>query len=274
VTSSSFTYLLFINQEYNFKILNDKIEFLENNVNVQINDLGEGLFQTNKIIDKEFSSLNDEFSSLNDELNLLKASASSDFSGIIENSIKSVVTIKTSAGFQGTGFIVEERGYIVTNAHVLADSSGLLAQSIQAITSEKKIKSAEFIGFDGELDIALLKISGNFQKLDFGDSSDVQVGEKVIAIGNPLGLQFSVSEGIVSGTQRVGVNGIAAYIQTDAALNQGNSGGPLINTEGKAIGINNFKIGTGENLGFALESEYIIKSINEIAEEVLGQSLI
>ena len=102
----------------------------------------------------------------------------------------------------------------------------------------------------------------------------VQVGEKVIAIGNPLGLQFSVSQGIVSATHREGANRLNAYIQTDAALNPGNSGGPLINTEGKVIGINNFKIGGGESLGFALESNYIEETINEIAQEELGVELL
>jgi len=84
------------------------------------------------------------------------------------------------------------------------------------------------------------------------------VGEKVIAIGNPLGLSLSVTEGIVSGVHRIGDNNLPAYIQTDAALNPGNSGGPLINTDGKVIGINNFKISGTESLGFALESDYIV----------------
>ena len=107
-----------------------------------------------------------------------------------------------------------------------------------------------------------------------GNSDKVQVGEKVIAIGNPLGLQFSVSQGIISAVHRIGINGIEAYLQTDAALNPGNSGGPLINTQGKVIGINNFKIGSGENLGFALESNYIIDSVNDIYFQLFNETLI
>lgn len=267
LTSGVLTYLILVQQELNFERLNQKIEDLQADTQSKINDLTESLFQTNEVINKEVGSLSQE-------LDLLKASASADFSGIIEDAIKSVVTIKTSAGFQGTGFIVEERGYIITNAHVLADESGELADTIQAITFEQRIKNAEFIGFDKELDIALLKISGEYDSLIFDNSDSVQIGEKVIAIGNPLGLQFSVSEGIVSAVKRTGINGQDAYIQTDAALNPGNSGGPLINNQGKVIGINNFKIGSGENLGFALESNYVVEIANEIYFNVFNDTLI
>jgi len=130
------------------------------------------------------------------------------------------------------------------------------------------------VGYDAKLDIALLKIEGDYREIELGDSDDVQVGEKVIAIGNPLGLQFSVSEGIVSATDREGSNGLEAYIQTDAALNPGNSGGPLINKQGEVIGINNFKVGSSESLGFALESNYIKEAVNGISQEQLNIDLL
>ena len=267
IISGFLTYLILIQQEINFGRLNQKIEDLQADTQSKINDLTESLLQTNEILHKEVGSLGQE-------LDLLKASTSADFSGIIENAIKSVVTIKTSAGFQGTGFIIDENGYVVTNAHVLTDESGELADSIQVITFEQGKKNAEFIGFDEKFDIALLKISGEYDSLKFGNSNNVQIGEKVIAIGNPLGLQFSVSEGIVSAVRREGISGVNAYIQTDAALNPGNSGGPLINNQGKVIGINNFKIGSGENLGFALESNYVIEATNEIYFNVFNKTLI
>jgi len=267
MASGVFTYLLLVQQEYNFERLNRKIEDLQIDTQSKINDLTESVLQTNEVLNKKVGSLSQE-------LNLLKASASADFSGIIEDAIKSVVTIKTSAGFQGTGFIIEEKGYVITNSHVLADESGVLADSIQVITFEQGTKNAEFIGFNREFDIALLKISGEYDPLKFGNSNNVQAGEKVIAIGNPLGLQFSVSEGIVSAVHRTGINGLDIYIQTDAALNPGNSGGPLINNQGKVIGINNFKIGSGENLGFALESNYVIGATNEIYFNVFNGTLI
>jgi len=170
---------------------------------------------------------------------------------------------------QGTGFIINNKGYIVTNAHVLVGGS-----TIQAINSKQELIDAYLIGYEGDFDIALLKISGNYNSLKLADSDDVQIGEKVIAIGNPLGLQFSVSQGIVSAIHRSGINGVEAYIQTDAALNPGNSGGPLINKKGEVIGINNFKIGDSESLGFALESNYIKDIVNQISQQELNMTLI
>jgi len=178
------------------------------------------------------------------------------------------VTIRTNVG-QGTGFIISDKGYLVTNAHVLSG-----ANQVQTIDYQQNVLNAEFIGYDANFDMALLKISGNYQAIELANSNQVQIGEKVIAIGNPLGLQFSVSQGIVSGVHRPGPNGLEAYIQTDAALNPGNSGGPLINKEGEVIGINNFKIGTGESLGFALESNYIKEAVDNIATQNLNQTLI
>ena len=266
ITSSTLLYLLFVKSNVNYSVLTDKIETLQKETDTKISGLSEGLIETKNLVGSELGSLNKE-------LDLLKASAGEDFSGIVESAVSSVVTIRTNSG-QGTGFIINSQGYIVTNAHVIADSNGNLASGIQAITSDSNARSAEFVGYEGDLDIALLKISGTWDALEFGDSDDVSVGEKVIAIGNPLGLQFSVSQGIVSAVHRTGGNGLDAYIQTDAALNPGNSGGPLINILGKVIGINNFKIGGGENLGFALESNYIVESVNKIAQEELNQTLI
>ena len=267
--SSFFLYTLFAQQQIQYNNLQDSISDLQTNTQSQINIITETLIGTQQSLEQTQISLEKS----QNELDLLKASVGEDFSGIIENAINSVVTIRTDSS-QGTGFIISKDGYLVTNAHVLADESGNLATGIKAITSEQITLNAEFIGFDGILDIALLKISGNYEELVLGNSDKVQVGEKVIAIGNPLGLQFSVSQGIISAVHRIGINGIEAYIQTDAALNPGNSGGPLINTQGKVIGINNFKIQSGESLGFALESNYIKDAINKISLEALNVTLI
>ncbi len=262
LVNSILVYLLFMN----YGVLNQKVTYNQAETNSKLNDLADSLIQTNDLV-------NSELGSLGKELSLLKATAGEDFSGIIEDAIKSVVTIRTNSG-QGTGFIINSEGYLVTNAHVLADDFGKLATGLEAITSQQTIFEVEFIGFDGGLDIALLKISGQHEALELGNSNEVQVGEKVIAIGNPLGLQFSVSQGIISAIHRPGINGLDAYIQTDAALNPGNSGGPLINKKGEVIGINNFKIKSGESLGFSLESNYIKDSINSIALEKLNQTII
>ena len=211
--------------------------------------------------------LSETQSDLQSEISSIKARTSSDFSGIIGDVVRGVVSIQTNAA-QGTGFIITSDGYVVTNAHVLEDAS-----SANAITSEQEIKQLSLVGYSSTLDLALLKLSGSYDELEFADSNDVQVGEKVIAIGNPYGLSFSVSEGIVSATGRTASGFGGEYIQTDAALNAGNSGGPLINTDGEVIGINNFKI-EGDNIGFALESNYIVDEVNRIALDNVGQEIL
>lgn len=265
IISSISLLTLITTQEMNNKKLNAEIQ----DINSKINTLASSILNSNE----ELNSLGMQLGSIDEEFDLLQASAGEDFSGIIENAVKSVVTIRTNVG-QGTGFIISDQGYIITNAHVLADNQGMLATIIQTINYQQEITNAIFIGYNGELDLALLKIPGNHEPLILENSDNIQIGEKVIAIGNPLGLQFSVSQGIVSATHRPGINQANIYIQTDAALNPGNSGGPLINAEGKVIGINNFKVNDGENIGFALESNYILQTINEISRQTLNQTLI
>lgn len=205
---------------------------------------------------------------LKSQISEIKATSSSDFSGIIEQSIPAVVSIRTDIS-QGTGFIISKDGYIVTNFHILEDVA-----IIQVVLSNQDKKEAHLIGYSDNYDVALLKITGDHSYLRLGNSDDVSVGEKVIAIGNPLGLQFSASEGIVSGVHRKVSESPGKYIQTDAALNPGNSGGPLIDKSGEVIGINNFKVAGSENLGFALESNDIKFIINEISSKKFNQILI
>jgi serine protease Do len=264
ITLSIFTYMIYTKQELYNKVLNKKITDLKAETNTNINVLSESLIQSNKDITKVSSQLG----IINEEFVSLKASAGTDFSGIIEKAVTGVVTIRTDLS-QGTGFIIENSGYIVTNYHVVEN-----AQAATIITSDNQNHEVSILGYNSNLDIALLKISGDYSPLQLDNSDNVQVGEKVIAIGNPLGLQFSVSQGIVSAIHRVGPNDMNAYIQTDAALNPGNSGGPLINTDGKVIGINNFKAGNSESLGFALESNRIKQAVNEIYQKEFGTDLV
>ncbi len=248
-----------------------KIDGLQADTQNKLNELTESILATREDLSQtkvDLSQLGTEVGTIGEEFGLLKASVGEDFSGIIEEAVKGVVTIKTDVA-QGTGFIISSDGYLVTNAHVLVGGNEVTSSTYDL----EKIPTS-FIGYNSELDVALLKIQGTYQKLELFDSDNVQVGEKVIAIGNPLGLQFSVSEGIISGTHREGIKGLNAYIQTDASLNPGNSGGPLINRQGKVVGINNFKIGSGEGLGFALESNYLKDAVNEIALESLGYKII
>ena len=268
IANSLFIYFLFGQLQLNYNTLGNDLGNYQIDTQSKFNELTTNLIQTKSEIGVELSSLGSQLGSIDTKFNLLKASAGEDFSGIIEDSVKSVVTIKTDVG-QGTGFIISDEGYIVTNAHVLVGGN-----VIRAITSDQKVLEAEFLGYSGIFDLALLKIPGNYRFFELANSDNVQVGEKVIAIGNPLGLQFSVSQGIVSGVHRPGVSGENSYLQTDAALNPGNSGGPLINKEGEVIGINNFKISEGESLGFALESNYVKDIVNEISNQVLNMTLI
>ncbi len=245
--------LEFYNTEINRKVDVNSAETQNN-----INQLSESVLNIEKSLQTEITSIKTN----------LKNSASADFSLVIEDVVDSVVSVMTDAG-QGTGFIISEDGYVVTNAHVLVE-----AKYANAITADKEKKSMTLIGYDAELDLALLKIDGSFKPLEFEATDNVRIGEKVIAIGNPLGLAFSVSEGIVSAKNRVGSNDLSAYIQTDAALNPGNSGGPLIDAEGKVVGINNFKLSGGENIGFALQSDYIVEGINKIAVDNLNGTIV
>ncbi|VVB78571.1 Trypsin-like peptidase domain protein [uncultured archaeon] len=236
-------------------------------------ELEEKISSNNEYITSLVNQINKNLSTvskhLQKEINTIKANTSSDFTGIIEHSLKGIVSIKTDSG-QGTGFVISPDGYIVTNAHVLSDTT-----YANAITPQKQIFQMELIGYNNTLDIALLKINQSYENyFNFTYTNNVKVGEKVIAIGNPLGLGFSVSEGIVSAiNRRGGENYLPAYIQTDVSLNPGNSGGPLIGSDGNVIGINNYKL-NAENIGFALESDYIKNEINKISLEKLNKTLI
>jgi S1-C subfamily serine protease len=271
IANSVFVYILYGQLQISYSKLSADIIELKADTQSKFNDLTENLMGTQQDLSNlntQLGSINQEFNTLGEQFSKLKSSVGADFSNIIEDAVKSVVTIKTDVG-QGTGFIITDDGYLVTNAHVLSG-----ARVVQAIDYEQDTIDATFVGYDSDLDIALLKIPGTYNKLKLANSDNVQIGEKVIAIGNPLGLQFSVSQGIVSAVHREGPSGLEAYIQTDAALNPGNSGGPLIDTDGKVIGINNYKISSSESLGFALESNFIREGVNNIAQHELQETLV
>ncbi len=267
-----FQLVSFIFTTIQFSKLNSRIDYesitLRNELSDNFNSL---LDEYNEINQINFNDLSlaitkqaAQQKSFQDEISSLKITQE-DFSEVIEMSLKSVVAVRTESSV-GSGFFINSDGYLVTNYHVL---QGKDTVSIQ--TYDKRQIPAEIIGIDKLRDLALLKVPGTFDYLKLADSESLQVGRKVIAIGNPLGLSFTVTEGIISGLDREGPNGLEEYIQTDVSLNPGNSGGPLINDQGEAVGINNFKIGDAESLGFALESDSIKESINSIAGETLIQ---
>lgn len=177
----------------------------------------------------------------------------------------------------GTGVIITDNGYIVTNAHVIYDSeygSGL-ASGISVLLNDDKTYDAEVIGYDTDCDLAVLKIDADgLTAAEFGDSDSLKLGQSVVAIGNPLGFELmdTVTSGIVSGLNRsITINDKAMnLIQTDAAINSGNSGGPLINMYGQVIGINSSKMSSSysettiENIGFAIPSNEVSSIIDDI----------
>lgn len=177
----------------------------------------------------------------------------------------------------GTGVILSEDGYIVTNAHVIYDSEyGLeLAKKIKVLMANDDEHEATVVGYDTDCDIAVLKIEAEgLTPAEFGDSDNLQLGQSVIAIGNPLGfdLMNTVTAGIVSGLNRqIEISDKnMTLLQTDAAINSGNSGGPLINLYGQVIGINSSKMSASfnetaiEGIGFAIPSNEVGTIVNEL----------
>ena len=168
---------------------------------------------------------------------------------------------------QGSGFIIDTAGYIVTNNHVVAN-----ADRITVILKNEQKYEAEIIGTDAKTDLALLKVKdedakqmGALPALPFGDSDRLDVGEWVIAIGNPFGLDHTVTAGIVSAKGRViGAGPYDDFIQTDASINPGNSGGPLINTKGEVVGINTLINASGQGIGFAIPSNMACTIIEQL----------
>jgi serine protease Do len=161
------------------------------------------------------------------------------------------------AGSLGSGFIVSPDGYIVTNNHLIQGVTGTgTVDSVTVITTDRKEYPARIVGRDDTSDLALLKIDGrNLPYVQWGDSTKARVGDWVLAIGNPYGLGGTVTAGIISALHR-GITGIGAYdryIQTDAAINMGNSGGPMFDLNGNVIGINSALISpTGASVGIGL----------------------
>ncbi|GGE16500.1 serine protease [Polymorphobacter glacialis] len=172
----------------------------------------------------------------------------------------------------GSGFIIDPAGYIVTNNHVISAGEGAGKDAVDTITvtlSDRREYKAKVIGRDALTDMALLKIEGtNLPFVKFGNSKDVRVGDWAIAIGNPFGLGGTVTAGIVSALHRnIGSGQYDRYIQTDASINQGNSGGPLFDLDGNVIGINTAIFSpTGGNvgLGFSIPAELAFPVIQQL----------
>lgn len=227
------------------------------------------------------ASLNDELFSGSRQRNFI-ASSPTDFVSASKQATPAVVYIRTlhanKKGYwnykytasSGSGVIISPDGYIVTNHHVVSDGS-----EIHLTLDDKREYEAELIGSDPSTDIALLKIEAeNLPFVEFGNSDSLQVGEWVIAIGNPFRLESTVTAGIVSAKARnisilENESSVESFIQTDAVVNQGNSGGALVNTNGELIGINAAIItqsGKYEGYSFAIPSNLAQKVIADLRE--------
>ncbi|KAB0671427.1 DegQ family serine endoprotease [Oryzomonas sagensis] len=150
----------------------------------------------------------------------------------------------------GSGFIISKDGYIVTNDHVVRD-----AETVQVKLSNDKVYDAKVVGGDQKTDIAVIKINAtDLPTAVLGDSDKLEVGQWAIAIGNPFGLDRTMTVGVISATGRsnVGIETYENFIQTDASINPGNSGGPLLNIYGEVIGINTAIVAAGQGIGFAI----------------------
>ena len=184
----------------------------------------------------------------------------------------------------GTGFVVSEDGYILTNAHVVSES-GQAVSTVTVIFKGDGTQGTQVegtvLGADESTDVAVIKVDPSqtpaLVPIPLGDSSKVTVGEAVVAIGNPLGLDFSLSSGVVSATDRElqSPNGatITGGIQTDAAINPGNSGGPLIDANGRVIGINeqiDSQSGGNEGIGFAVPINTAVQVMEQIKAGTLA----
>jgi serine protease Do len=164
----------------------------------------------------------------------------------------------------GTGFVIDKNGYIITNNHVVED-----ADKIKVKLKDERAFDAKVIGRDPHTDLALIKIDakGDLPVASLGRSADLKVGEWVVAVGSPFGLEQTVTAGIVSAKGRaIGSGPYDDFIQTDASINPGNSGGPLLNLNGEVVGINTAIIAQGQGIGFAIPIDMATKIVAQLKE--------
>ncbi|NLY67692.1 MAG: PDZ domain-containing protein [Tissierellia bacterium] len=203
-----------------------------------------------------------------DAITIVAQDAMNSVVGITTRSLRQIGFFQQEVGGVGSGVIVDSNGYILTNSHVIDNGN---AKHIRVLFDNGDEKEAKVLWYDSLLDLAIIKVDAkNLPVAKLGDSDKLLVGEPAIAIGNPLGLEFqsTVTSGIISGLHRsINVEGnvIEDLIQTDASINQGNSGGPLLNSKGEVIGINTAKISSAEGLGFAIP----INTVKPIIEQII-----
>ncbi|HLC20465.1 MAG TPA: trypsin-like peptidase domain-containing protein [Candidatus Nanoarchaeia archaeon] len=274
------TYDYFTTQETRYILgteinkLNHELELTKTALRQSIDDLNEKSTTLEKSLSSEIEKKDTQIRALSGEIETVRSQSSeqleelqsrvsslktefSDFSDIIEEVIPAVVSVQSNVG-KGSGFFVDTRGYIVTNYHVIDG-----ATAAQVKTTNGNIYSIRVVGLQKNADIAVLKIEETVPRLRFGSSDNVRVGEKAIALGNAGGLDFTVTQGIVSAVDRKDAKG-NEYVQIDVPINPGNSGGPLVDTSGNVIGVNTLKLAGFEGLGFALEADLVEEIVKQV----------
>lgn len=221
----------------------------------------------------------------NSEVNITTTGSTNVATAVAMKAMPSVVGITTSGQVinpffgtietegTGSGIIIDKSGYILTNAHVVT-MNGQIVKKPQVLLNDGNSVEGETIWSDSTIDIAIVKVKTDsaIQPATLGDSDKLQIGEPAIAIGNPIDMTYqrSVTQGIISGLNRYvgqveGGGYMTGLIQTDASINGGNSGGPLLNQEGEVVGINTVKLSKAEGLGFSIP----INSVKQIIKQVI-----
>jgi serine protease Do len=225
------------------------------------------------------ADLSDSFRDLSASVSLSVVQITATGYGIEGDEQHSGVSMLSRQRSTGSGIIVSDDGYIMTNAHVIEDARSIRVKVNGQHSAQTSVFDARLIGMDGILDLALLKIEAKGLKaLQFSSSMDVKQGEIVLAFGSPLGMENSVSMGVVSATSRqLSEDDPRIFIQTDTPINPGNSGGPLVDVHGRVIGINTFiftQSGGSEGIGFAIPSNvvrYVLTSLKRDGHVHRGQ---
>lgn len=223
-------------------------------------------------MDQRMDSLNQKIEQTNGDGNTVYInSEQSALTQLFQETDQSVVSITTVGGqnTQGSGFVYDESGYIVTNEHVIED-----AQRVEVTFLDGDNRNARIVGTDPYTDLVVLKVNKRgLEPLELGNSSEVRVGQRAAAIGNPFGLQGSMTSGIISQKGRTlrteGGFSTPNVLQTDAAINPGNSGGPLLNIQGEVVGVNTAiesDTGVFSGVGFAIPSSTVERVVPELIQ--------
>jgi len=188
-------------------------------------------------------------------LPLLSSLAYADLTAAIETADQAVLTVRAGDS-EGAGFVINTDGYAITNAHVISRGG-----QVEVRLADKRVVAAKVVKRDDARDLAILKLEAtNIPNVQFASAKTLKPGAEVAAIGAPLGLEHSVTKGVVSSLERT-IEG-KPFIQIDAALNPGNSGGPLVNAKGQVVGVNTKVASQAQNVGFAIPSDDVLKFLD------------